>query len=130
MNEFVSLPLVAEARAFALAVAMSGAGICAAVLMVARPFKRRSELLTYGILLGGVIGLVAIPMLVGAGRSLPVTLLWPPTPAAEEIVKVPAERLDELLAPPAVDMPVVEEGPAWSPSAVIGAALVALWLLG
>jgi beta-lactamase regulating signal transducer with metallopeptidase domain len=130
MSDIFPVPNLADTQAFALAVAVSGACVCALVLLAARLFGRRSDPLSYGILLGGVAGLLAIPALVGVGQSLPAAFLWPAPPLEDEVVKVPAERLPELLNRPAPEALQVEEESPGSTVQIIGVALLAMWALG
>jgi beta-lactamase regulating signal transducer with metallopeptidase domain len=130
MNDVLSLTILGDTRAFALGVASCGACICALVLVLARRLGRRSEPASYGILLAGVAGLLAMPALVGVGQSLPARVFWPFTEAEEEIVKVSAERLREFVIPAAEETAHVEEESSWNPVPVIGTALVAAWCLG
>src|SRR5438105_405766 len=105
MNDNFFLPVSTEAQAFALRVAVSGACVCGIALLIDRLLRRRSEPLRYGILFAGIVGLLAIPALVGVGGSVPAHALWPETPPEDEIVKVPAELLPELFNAPRTDGP-------------------------
>ena len=128
MNILESMPIPIELQEFALQVAIGGLCVSAMVLAVARLMRRRSEPLRYGILLTGIIGLLAVPALVGAGRSCQLTLPWFAAAVDDEVMKVPAEMLHELL-----DRPAADPLPADSPSMVVeavGAALLAIWVLG
>ena len=60
------------------------------------------------------MGLLAIPALVGVAQTLPATWLWPSSAVEDEIVKVPAERLEELLARPDQNLPRAEDESSWS----------------
>ena len=92
MNIWESLSIPGEAQTFALLVALSGAAVSGMVLAAARLLRRRSAPLRYGVLFGGVVGLLAAPALVGVGQNFPLTF----ASVREEIVKVPAEMLPEL----------------------------------
>jgi beta-lactamase regulating signal transducer with metallopeptidase domain len=130
MNALEILPIPIEARDFAVQVAIGGMCVCAMALAVAGFMRRRSEPLRYAILLTGVIGLLAVPALVGLGRTWQGALPWFAAQPEGEVVKVPAEMLPELLNRAVADPP---EGAAESPGVVgeiIGAGLLAFWGLG
>jgi beta-lactamase regulating signal transducer with metallopeptidase domain len=116
--------------AFALLTALSGAALCALALVAGRLVRRRSLPCRYGVLFGGVIGLLATPVLVAIGQSLDglfaVTHL--------ETVIVPAERLDEILTRPAPAAPTPAPLEAdstrsdWTGFAGLG--LISVWAAG
>lgn len=128
MNAVETLLIPNEWLDFALQVAIGGACVSATVLAVAGLLWRRSEPLRYGILLTGVIGLLAVPALVALGRHCQDAL--PPFAAQpdDEVLRVPAEMLPALLTQPVADPPAAE-----SPSAVgefIGGGLMGVWGFG
>jgi beta-lactamase regulating signal transducer with metallopeptidase domain len=133
MSEILSLAIVAQAQTYALGVAASGTGVAGLFLFLVWALRRRSERLRYGILLGGTVVLLAVPALVVVGLQLPPDLLRSPAP--DEVVKVPAERLQELVGGPA-GMDAAPAAPAdaapaersWGP--MLGLALLGIWALG
>ena len=128
MSEYLSLQAIEQVQSFALRVAISGVCICAAVLITARLLRHRSHPLRYGILFAGIIGLLALPVLVGAGYGVPASV-WDTDTAEDEIIKVPLESLPDLLH----SQPNPIEGSPEVPSMiapVLGAGLVGLWTLG
>jgi beta-lactamase regulating signal transducer with metallopeptidase domain len=121
IREALSIPI--EPQMFALMVAVSSVIVSGFVMLAAGLLRRRSAPLRYGILLAGIFGLLAAPVLVGIGVKLPVRLL----PAGEEVVKVPAEMLPAFLDRPPHDAPpAVEEVPA-SVGDPVGALLLCFW---
>jgi beta-lactamase regulating signal transducer with metallopeptidase domain len=128
MNDILSLPIIGEAPAYALWVAVSGASVCAIVLAAALVLGRRSAPLGYSILMGGVVGLLAMPALVGVSRSLSPTLLWPRAEPDEEIVRVPVERLPDLFSGAAPDARLADA--EYFSGQILGLALAAVWALG
>jgi beta-lactamase regulating signal transducer with metallopeptidase domain len=129
MNALLPLPALADIHAFALALAVGATCLCAVVLALARLSHRRSEPFLYSILLGGVVGLLVLPALVGAGQGLRDTLAQLLPPPGEEIVKIPAEELPQLLNRPRQDVPEVEDEYAGR-GEFAATVLVALWALG
>ena len=128
MNEFLSLPILPEISTGVLQLAGSGAAVCAVVLVAARLLGRRSGPLAYGILMGGIVVLLATPALIGLGHSAPLMSLWPPAEADVEVMKIPAERLPELLSRPAPEEPATETD---LPTGVLlGAILAVAWAAG
>jgi beta-lactamase regulating signal transducer with metallopeptidase domain len=128
MSDLFMPPILMGAAPFALAVAASGAGLGALLLIMEGLLRRRAEGLRYGILMGGILVLLAVPALVGMGLRLPPELFWPATNV--EVVKVPAERLADLLhqAGETAPQPEVDTDVAWVPLLIL--AFAALWLLG
>ena len=128
MNEQLSLSTM-EIQGFALRIALSGIGVCAVVLLAARLLRKRSEPLRYGILLAGVIGLLAIPVLVGVGQQLPVAVFGSNVQQEDEILRIPAEMLPGLVDGPSMEAPAEAEANLFA-NGWIGGALVFLWTLG
>ncbi len=108
--EFLSIP--SAGQAFAVQVAIGGIGVSALVLALATLLRRRSEPLRYGVLLTGVLGLLAVPALVGLGRNCQDSLSWLAAQPEEQVAKIPAAMLPELLKRPAAELPATAEGPA------------------
>ena len=134
MIETMLLEQLPFIRAFAVQVALSGVCVCAVVLLVARLLSRRSEPLRYGILLVGVICLLAVPALVGLGQLVPADWLRPATPPGEQVVTVSADMLPRLLQARATE-PFEEPANAesvWRPllEPSIAAVILAVWLFG
>ena len=130
MNALEILPIPIEVRDFAVQVAIGGMCVCAMALAVAGFIRRRSEPLRYAILLTGVIGLLAVPALVGLGRTWQGALPWFAVQPEDEVVKVPAEMLPELLNRPVADPPEATVESPWIVGEIIGAGLLAFWGLG
>jgi beta-lactamase regulating signal transducer with metallopeptidase domain len=130
MNAWELLPIPFEAQAYALQVAIGGVCVCALALAVARMMRRRAEPLRYGILLAGVLGLLAVPALVGLGRTCQDLLPWPAAEANDEVMRLPVEMLPELLNRPAMEPAEPATEPPAPVGEFIGAALLALWGLG
>jgi beta-lactamase regulating signal transducer with metallopeptidase domain len=130
MNALEILPIPIEARDFAVQVAIGGMCVCAMALAVAGFMRRRSEPLRYAILLTGVIGLLAVPALVGLGRACQGALPWFAAQPEDEVAKVPAETLPELLNRLVVDPLEPRAEPPSVVGEIIGASLLALWGLG
>jgi beta-lactamase regulating signal transducer with metallopeptidase domain len=130
MNEFLSLPVLLNAQAYAWRLALAGVFVCAIALLAARVARRRSDALQYGILLGGVIGLLTVPVLVGFGRLYTIASFAPAIPVEDEVLKVPAEMLPDLLNRPIDDASTkLAEAPSIAES-LTGFALCLLWALG
>jgi beta-lactamase regulating signal transducer with metallopeptidase domain len=128
MNALESLPIPADLQTFAVQVALGGLCVSAIALVVGRLLRHRAEPLRYGILLTGVMGLLAVPALVGLGRACQAALPEFTPPGEDEIVRVPAEMLPDVLNRPPVDPPAEDPPPlVWQ---LVGAGLLALWLLG
>jgi beta-lactamase regulating signal transducer with metallopeptidase domain len=128
MNPLEALPVPNEAMGFALLVAVGGAGVSAMAVALAALLRRRSEPLRYGVLLAGVIGLLAVPLLVGLGLHFRNALPWFAESPEDEIVRVPAAMLPELLNRPTAEAP--EDDPTVPAAAPIGALLLAGWMVG
>src|SRR5260370_25959533 len=128
MNPLDPLLIQNEWRAFALQVAIGGACVSSLVLLVGGLMRRRSEPLRYGILLTGVIGLLAVPALVALGRICQEALPQFAAQPDDEIMRFPPEMLPALLTPPVADPPPVEPPPAVAE--FIGGGLLVLWALG
>ena len=129
MTTFESLSIPMEFQAYALQAAIGGLGVCAVVLTVARCLRRRAEPLRYAVLFAGVIGLLAVPMLVGLGRLCQDALPAFAAPPPDEVVKFPAEMLPALLEPSPTE-PAAPAEPSMNVWEILGAALVVLWLAG
>jgi beta-lactamase regulating signal transducer with metallopeptidase domain len=134
MSEFLQSPMLTHISAFAVPMALSGIGICIVALLTARLLRRRSESLRYGILFTGVLGLLAIPALVGVGQFLPPDWIRAAAPPGDETVKIPVELLSEILNPPidaARDGSQVTETQAISIAGpAFATALLSLWTIG
>jgi beta-lactamase regulating signal transducer with metallopeptidase domain len=126
MSLWESLSMPTQAPAFALLVALSGGGASALALFGARILQRRSAPSRYGVLFGGIVGLLASPALVGVGFSLPDVF----ASVSEETVRIPAERLSDFLAVPEPETPPVLSDNARPWSEWIGALVVGAWALG
>src|SRR5262245_53265290 len=100
MSEILQSPMLAQGGAFAVQMALSGVCVCVIALLAARLLRRRSESLRYGILFTGILGLMAIPALVGVGQYLPADWIRAAAPANEETIRIPVEALSEILNPP------------------------------
>ncbi len=127
MNLWESLSVPAEAQAFALLVAISGGAASALALLAARVLRRRSAPLRYGVLFGGIIGLLVSPALVGVGFALQSAF----TSVREETLRIPAENLTNFLAlseptPP----PAVPGDDAWPWTDWLGMLVMGVWILG
>lgn len=119
-----------EVPGFAARVALGGIVISTAVLLAARALRRRSEPMRYGVLFAGVVGLLAVPMLVVVGQRYQESIVAA-APMEVEVVKIPAEMLDAFLNQPEVD----EEAPAEAarmndPWQWAIASLLTIWGLG
>jgi hypothetical protein len=125
MTTFESLSIPMEFQAYALQAAIGGLGVCAVVLTVARCLRRRAEPLRYAVLFAGVIGLLAVPMLVGLGRLCQDALPAFAAPPPDEVVKFPAEMLPALLEPSPAE-PAASAEPSVNVGEVVGAGLVVL----
>jgi len=134
MIETMLLEHMPVIQSFAAKVAVSGIAVCTIVLTIARLLSRRSEPLRYGILLIGVVALLASPGLVGLGQLVPAAWLWTASEPAEEVVAIPAEILPELFqarVPDPVIEPAQGETAALTPLGPgIAATVVCLWGLG
>jgi beta-lactamase regulating signal transducer with metallopeptidase domain len=128
MNVLESLPIPNEAQSFALLVALGGVTVSALIVGLARLMRRRSEALRYGILLAGVMGLLAVPALVGVGLGCRDTLPWFAVQPEEEIVRVPAAMLPDLLNRRDGDAP--SDDPPSPAAALVGALLLLVWIAG
>jgi len=126
MNEFLSSPGLVDSQAFALRLALAGVGVCLILLIAARILQRRSEQLQYGVLFCGVIGLLAIPALVGLGQRLSIPLFPAVETQEDEVLKVPMEMLPDLLNRPVVEAP---NDVAAAPSIAEPLILHSLWIL-
>lgn len=134
MSEFLQSSMLTQIGAFAVLMAVSGIGICAIALLTARLLRRRSESLRYGILFTGILGLLAIPALVGIGQFLPSDWIRAAVPVGDETIKIPLEVLPEILNPP------IHEPTDGSPAAetesfsiagpAFAAAILSLWAIG
>src|SRR5438552_433464 len=127
MNAWESLSMPMAAQSFALEVAVSGAVVSGLALLAARLLRRRSAPLRYGVLFAGVLGLLAVPALVGLGQSLRGTLI---AETAEEVMKIPAELLPEFLNRPLPDAPAADVEVPSVVGETAGAALVSAWAFG
>ena len=123
MNTWESLSIPAEARTATLVVAISGVLVSGVVLMAARLLRQRSAPLRYSVLFGGIVGLLAVPALVGVGQYVQAAF----AADSEEIVRVPAEMLPEFLQRQPLEVPELhdESAPAWSE--LIGVVLLSAW---
>jgi beta-lactamase regulating signal transducer with metallopeptidase domain len=117
MNDFLSSPMVLSVENYSLRLALGGVLICVIVLLAAWSLRRLAEAVRYGVLFGGMIGLLALPALIAIATLTP-------NAADEEIVKIPVEMLPEFLDRPAPE--AVAEAAA--PSGII--FLTMMWLLG
>jgi beta-lactamase regulating signal transducer with metallopeptidase domain len=127
MNTLAALAIPTDLQAFAAQVALGGLGVSALALVLAALLRRGSEPLRYGILLTGIIGVLAVPALVGVGRACQGALASAPVQEDDEIVKVPAEMLPALMRRPPAEP---EPEPPVSTAPLVGSALVAVWLAG
>src|SRR5262249_7007420 len=100
MSEILQSPMLAQAGAFAVQMALSGVCVCVIALLAARLLRRRAESLRYGILFTGILGLLAIPALVGVGQFLPSDWIRVAAPVGDETIRIPVEVLPEILNPP------------------------------
>ena len=128
MSEFLLIPAIQNVLSSALETAVAGAAICVVVLLAARLWARRSAPLEYGILMAGTVGLLSVPALIAVGQALPNLMDWQPIEQVTEVLKVPAERLQELL-----NRPVSEDAPREadvSLATIAGLVLTAAWSLG
>jgi beta-lactamase regulating signal transducer with metallopeptidase domain len=115
-----------EVRGFGLLLAIVGVVVSGSVLALGRLLRRRSPPLRYAVAFAGVVGLLAAPVMVGVSQSLEGLFAV----TTEETVKIPAEQLAQVLAPPGVEdanAPIEATAGAgdW-----VGAALIGLWMLG
>ncbi len=128
MSEFLLMPAAENALLVALEVAASGASICLIVLAAARCVGRRSAPLRYGILMAGIVALLAVPVVIPLGHALPSLLDWPAAQEVTEVVKVSADELPALLNRPSPDdTPREAEMPL---AAMLGIFLMSGWALG
>jgi beta-lactamase regulating signal transducer with metallopeptidase domain len=130
MNAWTSVPIPLEVQVFTLYVALGGMSVAAMILAAAWLLRRGSEPLRYGVLLAGVVALLFVPALVGIGQSLQQVLPWSVAEIEAEIVKVPAERLPEVLARSDVDPPDAQAVSPVPLGQYLGAGLVLVWALG
>jgi beta-lactamase regulating signal transducer with metallopeptidase domain len=130
MNEFLSMSILKVVHTHALGVAASGTFLGALLLGALWLLRRRSESTRYGVLLGGTLVLLVVPALVAVGLQLPPDIFG--GSAAAEIVKIPAEKLPELLAAPGgmtAEAPIpVSSDISWT--LALGSALIGAWALG
>jgi beta-lactamase regulating signal transducer with metallopeptidase domain len=126
MSLWESMSLSTEARAFALLLALSGGVASALALLAARTLRRRSAPLRYGVLFGGIVGLLASPVLVGVGFSLQNAF----TSVREETVRIPVEHLADFLAVPEPTPPpaLSEDALPWADW--LGMFVVGVWVFG
>jgi beta-lactamase regulating signal transducer with metallopeptidase domain len=119
-----------DAPSFALRVALGGIVVSTAVLLAARLLRRRSDPLRYGVLFAGVIGLLAVPLLVALGQHYQESIVST-APVEIEVLKVPAEMLHDFLRQPDAndDAPAetsaIDDTMQW-----IATSLLGLWALG
>jgi beta-lactamase regulating signal transducer with metallopeptidase domain len=102
MNLWESINRPSALQTFVFLMAISGVAVSGAALAAGRLLRHRSPSLRYAVLFGAVVGLLAVPVLVGVGQSL--SGLFAVT--TEETVRVPAEQVTDLLAPPTPPIPV------------------------
>jgi beta-lactamase regulating signal transducer with metallopeptidase domain len=121
------LLLVTDWLAVAIQVAIAGTIVSAVVLMITRLVRPQSDPFRHGILFAGVIALLILPALVTVGNSLPSNLFSTPVPE-EEVVRIPAERLSELLEPRRPDVAGTEGGVP--PGTVVALILCLAWAVG
>src|SRR5262245_36249094 len=100
MSEFLLSPMFTQAGAFAVQMALSAVCVCIVALLAARLLQRRSESLRYSILFTGIVGLLAIPALVGVGQYLPIDWIRAAAPVRDETIRIPMEALTAILNPP------------------------------
>ncbi len=82
-----------------LQVAFWGLVLCSVSLLVARAFQKASEPFRYAIHLAGLIGILATPGLVFVGKAFPIP--WHSQESVPaDVVRIPYERMDEVLNPP------------------------------
>src|SRR5215212_934298 len=98
MSELLSMSILKDVHTHALGVAASGTCLGALLLGTIWLLRRWAESTRYGILLGGTLVLLVVPALVAVGLQLPPDIFE--RSAAAEIVKIPAEKLPDLLAAP------------------------------
>jgi beta-lactamase regulating signal transducer with metallopeptidase domain len=114
-----------DVPALALLVALSGVAVSALALAAGRLLRCHSAPVRHGVLFGGVIAMLAAPVLVAFGQSL--NGLFAVT--TEETVKIPANQLSDVITGSGMKVP-----PAPPPSSdagdMIGAVLIAAWALG
>jgi beta-lactamase regulating signal transducer with metallopeptidase domain len=126
--------MLAQAGAFAVQMALSGVCVCAIALLAARLLRRRSESLRYGILFTGILGLLAIPALVGVGQYLPPDWIRAAAPVRDETIRIPVEVLPEILNPPihapADDSPATEADSFSVVGPAFAGMLLSLWAIG
>jgi beta-lactamase regulating signal transducer with metallopeptidase domain len=127
MNVVESLPISSAGLVPALQIAVGGVAVSALVLLVARLLWRRSEPLRYGVLLTGIIGMLAVPALVGLGRSVQETGWFAGQPE-EQVLRITADMLPTMLARAEPDAP--QRDAAAGAGEWIGAGLLVLWIAG
>src|SRR4051794_21685325 len=90
---------------FALRNAIGAVCVSALVLAATRLLRQRAEPVRYGVLFGGIIGLLAMPAMVALGQLCQDTFARRAVTVDTEIVRVPVEMLPVLLQ----DGPEVED---------------------
>src|SRR4029079_5153920 len=125
------MSILKDVHTHALGIAASGACLGALLLGIVWLLGRCAESTRYGILLGGTFVLLGILALVAVGLQLPPQIFG--GSVAAEIVKIPAEKLPELLAAPggltATEGPMPASGNvSWTMT--VGSALIGAWALG
>jgi beta-lactamase regulating signal transducer with metallopeptidase domain len=130
MNLLESLLLLVDCQAFALQVAVGGMGVSALALGAAHLLRRRAAPLRYGVLLTGVIALLAVPALVGLGRFCQDALALLTPPPQDEVVTIPAALLPEFLNRPGPDSPPAVADAPMPVAALAGAGLLVVWAFG
>jgi beta-lactamase regulating signal transducer with metallopeptidase domain len=130
MNAADSLLIPREVLAFALQIALGATLVAALALALDWCVRRRAEPVRYGVLFMGLIALLAVPTLVAVGLVSRQVLPWPEKSAEVEVVKVPVERMHEMLAAPAVESEDDTTEAALDSAQLFGTTLLSLWLLG
>jgi beta-lactamase regulating signal transducer with metallopeptidase domain len=127
-SEIILMP--AESLVFALQVALGGICVAALALAVGRCVRRRSEPVCYGVLFVGIVGLLAVPALVGVGQLAQELLPGLDAPPQVEIVKLPVERLADVFGGAPADPEPDSETAALAPAQIVGTGLLLVWALG
>src|SRR5262249_17061570 len=134
MIETLLLEQLPHIWTFAAQVAVSGVCICIVVLACAWLLSRAADPFRYGIFFIGAIILLAVPALVGLGKFIPSTWLWPAPQPSEQVIAVSAETLPDVFQArnsEALELPAKDETPSFTllaPS--IEVAVMAVWALG
>jgi beta-lactamase regulating signal transducer with metallopeptidase domain len=128
MSVLQSMPVPADVLRLALFAALGGGAATAMALILDTLVRRRSESLRYGLLLAGTLGLIAVPGLVAIGLYCASGMRTLVDAPADEVVKVPAAMLPELLERSKYEEPQADPESPWTTLA--GIALVLVWLGG